>query len=120
VSNLTADQIAAALPGAPGGNGNAIALARLASAQTIGGYTFTQYFGTLGSRVGRDVAAAKEDKDAYQGQLAQARAVRATQTGVSLDEEATHLMQFQQAYQAAGKLLTVLDTLTQSVIDLIH
>ncbi len=120
VSNLTPDQIAAALPAAPGGNGNAIALAQLATAQTINGYTFTQFYGTLGSRVGRDVAAAKQDQDAYQTQLTQARGVRASQTGVSLDEEATRLLQLQQSYQAAGKLVGVLQTLTQSVIDLIH
>jgi flagellar hook-associated protein 1 FlgK len=40
--------------------------------------------------------------------------------GVSLDEEATTLMQFQRAYQATSKFLTVLDQLTQLAIDMLQ
>ena len=39
---ITPDQIAAALATAPGGNGNAVALAQLANAPISGGFTATQ------------------------------------------------------------------------------
>lgn len=120
VNNITPDQIAAAATGAPGGNGNAVALAGLANSPQINGFTFTQFFGNLGSRIGADVAAAAQDQQQAQDQLTQAQAQRSAASGVSLNEEAAKLLQFQQAYQAAGKLVSVLDNLTQITIDMVR
>jgi flagellar hook-associated protein 1 FlgK len=120
VNSITPDQIAAAAAGSPGGNGNAVALTQLANAPAINGFTFTQFYGNLGSRVGSDVAAAGQDQQQAQDQLTQAQAQRAAVSGVSLNEEATKLLQLQQAYQAAGKLVSVLDTLTQTTIDMVR
>lgn len=119
VNQLRPDQIAAAL-GSAGGNGNAVALTQLANQPLVNGFTFTQFFGNLGSRIGSDVAAAGQDQQQAQDQLAQAQSQRSAASGVSLNEEAAKLLQFQQAYQAAGKLISVLDTLTQTTIDMIH
>ena len=52
--------------------------------------------------------------------LTQAQAVREQTSGVSLDEEATRLIQFQRAYQASAQLLSVLDQLTGTVINLLQ
>jgi flagellar hook-associated protein FlgK len=41
-------------------------------------------------------------------------------SGVDLNTEATQMMQYQQAYQAAGKLVTVLEQLSQNVIDMVQ
>ena len=120
VGSLTVDQIAAALPTAPGGNGNAIAVAQLATASVAGGFTFSQAFGNLGARVGRDVATARHEQDQYRDSLAQARAFRTEQTGVSLDEEAAKLLQFQQAYQAVGKMIGVLNDMTETVMNILR
>jgi flagellar hook-associated protein 1 FlgK len=119
VTGITSDQIAAALPSAPGGNGNAIALAQLGSKAISSGFTATQLYGNLAARVGRDVANAQQETTRYQDSVTQAQQQRSTQTGVSLNEEATKLLQFQQAYQAAGKLITVLDTLTQTLLNIL-
>ena len=120
VTNITPDQIAAAAAGSLGGNGNAVALALLANSPAVNGFTFTQFYGNLGSRIGNDVAAAGQDQQQAQDQLTQTQAQRSAQSGVSLNEEATKLLQFQQAYQAAGKLISVLDSLTQTTIDMIR
>ncbi len=120
VGNLTVDQLAASLPTAPGGNGNAVAIAQLANAPVAGDFTFSQAFGNLGARVGRDVATARHEQDQYKDGLAQARSFRSSQTGVSIDEEAAKLLQFQQAYQAVGKMISVLNDLTESVMNIIH
>jgi flagellar hook-associated protein 1 FlgK len=45
----------------------------------------------------------------------EARAALASTTGVNLDEEAARLIQFQQSYQAAAKVLQV----AQSVFDIL-
>jgi flagellar hook-associated protein 1 FlgK len=119
VTGITPDQIAAAAAGAPGGNGNAIALAQLAGQPAINGFTFIQSYGNLGSQVGRDVLNAHLDREAQKDLVTQTQQQRADASGVSLDAEAVKLMQFQQNYQAVGKLVTVLDDLTRTVINLI-
>jgi flagellar hook-associated protein 1 FlgK len=119
VTNITPDDIAAALPAAPGGNGNAIAMAQLANAPVLGGFTFTQAYGNLGGQVGRDIANAQQEQTVQQNLVSQAQQQRATASGVSLNEEAAKLLQFQQSYQAIGKLVGVLDSLTQTVIDMV-
>jgi flagellar hook-associated protein 1 FlgK len=116
---ITPDQIAAALPTAPGGNANAIAIAALSTQPSFNGLTFTQAYGNLGGQVGRDVADAQQEQSAGQNLLAQAQAQRASQSAVSLDEEAAKLLQFQQAYQAVGKLVSTLNSLTQTLINII-
>jgi flagellar hook-associated protein 1 FlgK len=119
VTGITPDQIAAATPGAPGGNGNAVAVAQLANAPAVNGFTFTQAFGNVSAQVGRDVANAQQDLKQDQDLVTQAQQQRQQQSGVSLDEEAAKLLQFQQAYQAVGKLVSVLNELTQTVINII-
>jgi flagellar hook-associated protein 1 FlgK len=118
VTGITADQIAAAAAGAPGGNGNAIAIAQLANRTSVNGFTFTQAYGNLGGQVGQDVAAAQQDQTAQQSLLNQATQARATISGVDLNAEAAKILQFQQAYQAVGKVVTVLNTLTDTLMNL--
>jgi flagellar hook-associated protein 1 len=120
VNKLTTDQIAAASAGAPGGNGNAIAMAQLANSPVVNGFTLTQYYGNLGSTIGNDVAGATQDQKQAQDQLTQAQGERTQVSGVSLNAEAAKLLQFQQAYQAVGKLVGVLDTLTTTLMDMVH
>ena len=120
VTNITPDQIAAASAGAPGGGGNALALNQLGNAATIGSGTFTQAYGNIGAQVGFDLSAAQNDQSRYQDVVTQAQAQRSTLTGVNLNEEAARLLQFQQAYSAVGKLISVLDTLSQDVLNMIH
>jgi flagellar hook-associated protein 1 FlgK len=120
VNNLTPDEIAAASATAPGGNGNAIAITQLAGQPTVNGFTIMQAYGNLGGQVGRDVANAQQDQAAQQDLVNQAQQQRAQASSVSLDEEAAKLLQFQQGYQAIGKLVGVLDSLTQTVIDMVQ
>ena len=119
-AGFTTDQIAAAAAGAPGGNTNIIAAAQLASAPTVNGFTFTQFYGNMGSQVGSDLGNAQQDQIETQNQVTQAQVQRANVSGVSLNAEAAKLLQFQQAYQAAAKMVTVLDSLTQTMINMIQ
>jgi flagellar hook-associated protein 1 len=118
VTNITTDQIAAASAGAPGGNGNAIAVSQLATATVVNGLTFTEAYGQLGAQVGQDVANAQSDQTQDQDLVTQAQQQRSQVSGVNLNAEAAKLLQFQQAYQAVGKLVTVLDDLTETLMDM--
>ena len=117
---LATSDIAAASASAPGGNGNALALADLARSKQIGGFTFVEFYGNLAGRVGRDVATAQSDQQTFGALLTQARSFRSDSSGVSLDEEAAKLIQFQKSYQAAAKLVSVLNDLTNTLIGIIR
>ena len=63
---------------------------------------------------------ATNNQDVQQSLLSQAKELRQQYQGVSLDEEATILMQFQRAYQATSKFLSVLDQLTENAINILR
>jgi flagellar hook-associated protein 1 len=113
---FTASGIAAALPSAPGGNGNALALAQLATAPAANGFTFTQAFGNLGQQVGADVLNANNDQTEQQNLVTQAQAQRSLVSGVNLNSEAAKLLQFQQAFTAMSKVVTTLNSITDSLM----
>jgi flagellar hook-associated protein 1 FlgK len=119
VNPMTPDQIAAALPGAPGGNGNALSLAALANGKNLDNYTLAQFYGNLGARLGSDLSTATNGQSTKQQLLTQAQTLRQQTSGVSLNAEAANLISFERAYQASAKLLTVLDSLTQSLLSII-
>jgi flagellar hook-associated protein 1 FlgK len=112
---FTASGIAAALPSAAGGNGNALAVAQLATAQTVNGFTFTQAFGNLGQQVGTDVSNATNNQSEQQNLVTQAQAQRSLVSGVNLNAEAANLLQFQQAFTAVSKVVTTLNSLADAL-----
>jgi flagellar hook-associated protein 1 FlgK len=121
---VTPDQLAAISPGPPEvSNGVPLALSALASpvqdADKVNGVSYSQFYGQLAGRVGSALNDATNSQDVQQSLLSQAKDLRQQYQGVSLDEEATTLMQFQRAYQATSKFLTVLDQLTSEAINLL-
>lgn len=119
VNPLTPDQIAAASPGAPGGNGNALALAALATTPVINGYTFAQAYGNLGGTVGTDLSNATTNQTNDQALLSQDQSLRQQLSGVSLNQEAENLLQYQQAYDAISKMLGTLNNLSLTEINIL-
>ncbi len=113
---FTASGIAAALPSAPGGNGNALALAQMATAPVVNGFTFTQAFGNLGQKVGADVLNANNDQTEQQNLVTQAQAQRSLVSGVNLNSEAAKLLQFQTAFTAMSKVVNTLNSITDSLM----
>jgi flagellar hook-associated protein 1 FlgK len=114
---LTPDQIAAALPGAPGGNGNALIVANLANAQTVNGYTFAQFYGTIGGQVGNDVSSATNSQATQESLLNQAQSQRQQISGVNLDEEAENLLEYQRSYEAISKMITTINSITDTLMN---
>lgn len=121
ITAITPDQLAAASTSGPGGNGNITVLSNMGSASqtALGGFTFTGYYGNLSSVVGTDSANAQNNMNTTSLVLAQAKTLRSNISGVSLDQEATRLTQYQQAYQATGKLIGVVNNMVQSILNLI-
>jgi flagellar hook-associated protein 1 FlgK len=90
----------------------------MANQTSVNGYTFTEAYGNLGAQVGQDVATAQQNQTAQQNLLTQATQARASASGVDLNVEAAQLLQFQQAYQAAGQLITTINNLNDTLINM--
>ncbi len=119
VNSLTPDQIAAASPGATGGNGNALALAALANATGVGGYTFAQAYGNIGGQVGDDLSTAQDNSSTDQSLLSQAETLRQQTSGVSLDEQAENVLEYERSYDAISKMISTLNDLSLDVINIL-
>ncbi len=121
-SGITGDQLAAANPGPPFvTNGAALTLAGLDSSSPgpIDGQGFTQYFSGLTASVGYAVSNANTSATAQSQLVAQAQSLQQQVSGVSLDEEAIRLVQLQSSYDAASKVVTVIDSTLQSLLNMI-
>jgi len=122
--SLDASQLAAIDPGPPTrSNGVALDLAALSNPAgaegRVDGQSYAAFYGSIAASVGSELSNAQTSQAADSNVLSQARALREQSSGVSLDDEAVHVLEFQRSYEAAAKMMGVVDELTQTVIGLI-
>lgn len=98
-------------------NGNAVAMQALRDATLTGGRTPADAWSHSLADVGVRVQSAQTASTISQAVSQQAEGQRADKSGVNLDEEAARLIQYQQSYQAAAKVLQVAQTVFQQLID---
>ena len=102
-------------------NGIALQLASLASSTAsggIGGQTSGNYFSGMMSALGNENSVATANQQTQQQIADQTKSQRDQISGVSLDQQALMMIQFQNSYQAAAKMVTVIDQMTQSTIEM--
>lgn len=107
---------------ASGDNGNALALANVASKGVLdnGVTTVGKSYSQLIAQVGTAGAQANTALDAQQSILDQATAAQQSLSGVNMDEEAANLLRFQQAYSASAQVITTANTIFQSLLSAVH
>lgn len=111
--------VAAASPGeGSAGNGNAIALADLSTANLAGGQTASGFLASFLGQIGNDTAGATTEDAAHQATLTQLTSQRNALSGVSLDEEASNLTQYQRSYEAAAKVFSIVNSIMASALNL--
>jgi flagellar hook-associated protein 1 FlgK len=120
VEPLDPGGLALASAGSPGGNGNAVALAALGGARLVDDFTLTGFYGALAAQVGRTLSSSSESLETDSLQLTQAQAWRDDISRVDANEEAVLLLQYQRAYQATARLVTVLDEMTETLINILR
>jgi flagellar hook-associated protein 1 len=98
-------------------NGNALALLALRDAAIAGGRTPTDAWSTAMADIGVRVQVGRSSSDISDAVSGQAELARSSVAGVNLDEEASRLIQFQQSYQAAAKMLQVAQSLFDTVLN---
>ncbi len=114
--SATAGGLAAISAGPPVvANGTATQLSQLATTAltTLGGLSATTFYGNIASGVGALAANASSAQQTQTDLLTQAQNLRAQASGVSLNDQATVLLQFQQGYQAAAQAIATIGNTLQ-------
>jgi flagellar hook-associated protein 1 len=110
--------IAASSDGSVGSNGNAQALANLQNQPIIDGQTPLNYYSNLVFNIGNQVSQAQNELTAVSLVQQQLTDQRGAISGVSLDEEAVNLIQFQSAYEASAQVVNVVNQLLTTTINM--
>lgn len=105
-----------------GDNRNGLLLAGLQSQGMLnnGKTSYSDAFGQLVNTVGNKARELKVIGATEAKVLEQATAAVQAESGVNLDEEATNLLRYQQAYQAAGKMMQIASQLFDVLLQLGH
>jgi flagellar hook-associated protein 1 FlgK len=110
--------IAASSDGTAGSNGNAEAMFALGNQALIQGQTPTDYYSGVVFNVGNASANANAEQSASAQVLQQLNDQRSSVSGVSLDQEAANMMRYQQAYSASAQVITTINEMMQTVINM--
>lgn len=110
--------LSGSLTGTQGDNSNALAFAAIRDLDAIaGGGTLEDFFQQLAGGVGVQAA---ECKNRYENQSLVAQQLenqRERISGVNIDEEAVLMIQYQRAYQASARFISVIDDLLDTLIN---
>jgi flagellar hook-associated protein 1 FlgK len=107
---------------ADGNNGNALAFVKLGETALVGrsatltGMNITDAYASALASVGVRVQGGTTASKISTVLADDAETARSNEVGVNLDEEAARLIQFQQSYQAAAKILQVAQTIFQTLL----
>ncbi len=112
-------QIAASSDGSSGSNGNVANLSAVGTTKLASGFTPTDASANLVYQVGTLTSNASSQSTAIGISLTQLTQQQSSVSGVSIDEESTNLIQYQQAYQAAAKVVSTIQTLFDSTISMV-
>jgi flagellar hook-associated protein 1 FlgK len=105
--------IAASSDGSAGSNGNIANLSAIQSTTLNSGQNPIATYSSLVNQVGSLTSDASAVTTATTASLLQLKDQLSSVSGVSIDEESTNLISFQQAYQAAARVISVINTLFQ-------
>lgn len=101
---------------------NIVALGNLQTTKTLlsangqPSATFQSVYAQLVSTVGNKTREVSVNSDAQKSLVDQATQTQQSLVGVNLDEEAANLIRYQQAYQAAGKVMSIASKLFDQVL----
>ena len=110
---------AAAIEDAPGNGANALAIAHLqnSNVDALGGTSFDGYYKNMIARLGVETQESMRMVDNQQALVDQLSNRRESISGVSMDEEMTNIMQYQYAYMGSARVVSVLDSMLDSLIN---
>lgn len=110
--------IAASSDGSAGSNGNLTQLLSLASSPLSSGQTPIDSYSEVVFQVGTVACNAQAESDASSLSLQQLTDQRSALSGVSVNEESVNLIRYQQAFEAAARVITTIDQLNQVALNM--
>jgi flagellar hook-associated protein 1 FlgK len=112
---------AATADGAPDDGSNASAIADLQNSLVLNSETstFSDYYSALVSGIGELVNSTDTSYSAQSDVVEYCRNQRDSVSAVSSDEEMAKLLLYQNAYSAAAEVMTILDEMMQTLIDMV-
>lgn len=99
-----------------GDNRNARAMQALGDASNVDGAKVIDRYADLVGEVGTRAQSAKATGEMSQRLYDDAESARTSVSGVNLDEEAARMLEYQQAYQAAAKVISTANQMFQSLL----
>ena len=99
-------------------NRNALLMSELRAETIFGKYggTFQEAYSLAASKFGADVQSAAYTAETTKKTASEIKSVLEGKTGVNLDNEASDLIRYQQAYQAAAQVVTVARDMFQTIL----
>jgi len=110
--------VAVSSDGTPGSNGNIESMYALRNQAVIDGQSPTDYCSGIVFNVGNAASNANAEQSASSLVLQQLNDQRSSVSGVSLDEEAANLTRFQQAYAASAQVISTINSMLETVINM--
>lgn len=110
--------LAASSDGSPGSNGNLATLAAVNSQTVVAGRTPTEFYANLVFKVGNEVSNGLAELNASTLILQQLQDQRGSISGVSLDEEAAQIIQYQHAFAAAARVVSTVNDMLDVAVNL--
>ncbi len=110
--------------GAPGDSSNALAMIGIRTAAAPTGSTlgssFDDYYAGMVSGMGLAAQTATRDSSTSDTVVNTLQDRRSQVSGVSLDEEMTNLVKFQHAYAAAGRAMSTLNSMLDTLVNMVQ
>jgi flagellar hook-associated protein 1 FlgK len=97
-----------------------ISNSRTQKLSALGNRSITEFYRGHIDAIGREVAYQEAQLETYDAIVQQTSNQIQEQSGVSLDEEMADMMKFQRSYQAAARILTIMDQNAEDIINLIR
>ncbi len=97
----------------------ALEMFNLQNENVIDGKTFGEFYTGIITTIGSKVSEANYLTEAQSMVLNKLEIDRMSVSGVSLDEEMTHMIQYEQAYNAAAKLVSTVDEMLSSILNIV-
>jgi flagellar hook-associated protein 1 FlgK len=110
--------IAASSDGTAGSNGNVAVLSAVQNQPVAGGQTPIEYYSNLVFGIGNAVSTNSAELSSSQLILNQLNDQRGSISGVNLNEEASNMVQYQNAYDAAAHVVTTINDMLYTVINM--
>jgi flagellar hook-associated protein 1 len=110
--------LAASSDGSPGSNGNLAVLSAVSDQAVVAGQTPTDFYANLVFKVGNQVSNGLAELNASDLILQQLQGQRGSISGVSLDEEAAHMIEYQHAFAAAARVVTTVSDMLDVAVNL--